>query len=310
MILSVSRKTDIPAFYSDWFYNRIKEGFCYTQNPMNTKQFSKVLINTDVVDAIVFWTKNPKSMLARIDEIKKFPYYFQFTINSYTTDIEAHLPKKIYLIETFKALSDKIGNDRVVWRYDPILLNNNYTIDYHIKHFETIAKALCGYTNKVVISYIDFYRKISKNWNELAIKRFEINDKNLLADALSTIAQSYNLKIETCSEDIDLAKYNINHAKCIDDGLLEKIIKCRLNVKKDDTQRESCGCVKSVDIGIYNSCSNGCKYCYASFSEESIKKNIKQHDKNSPLLLGKVPEGIIIKERKQVSLIDKQNYLC
>ena len=160
MILSVSRRTDIPAFYSEWFYNRIKEGFCYTQNPMNTKQIQKINLNPALVDAMVFWTKNPKPMLPRLNELKQFPYYFQFTINSYATDIETNLPQKKYLVETFKELSDIISPERVVWRYDPILLNDTYTIDYHIKYFETLAKSLQGYTEKVIISYIDFYKKI------------------------------------------------------------------------------------------------------------------------------------------------------
>ncbi len=309
MILSVSRRTDIPAFYSEWFFNRLKEGFCYIQNPMNTKQIQKVFIMPQVVDAIVFWTKNPKPMFAHLDKLKEFPFYFQFTVNSYADDIELYVPQKKFIIASFRALSSEIGKERVIWRYDPILLTGKYTINYHIKHFETLAKEVSGYTEKVIISFIDFYKKISTNWKNCSMHAVEYDEKLFLAKALSDIAKSYSLQIESCCEDIDLAQYNISHARCIDDSLLSKIGKASFAIAKDKGQRLRCGCVQSVDIGIYNTCRNGCKYCYASFSNNSIEENIKKHNPKNPLLIGEVPQGLVVKNKVQKSVISMQNSL-
>ncbi len=302
MILSVSRRTDIPAFYSEWFFNRLEEGFCYIQNPMNAKQVQKVLINPQLVDAIVFWTKNPRPMLTHLHKLKEYPFYFQYTVNSYADDIESRVSQKKYIVESFKALSSEIGKERVIWRYDPILLNKKYTIDYHIKYFEVLTKELSSYTEKVIISFIDFYKKISTNWKNYGIHLIEENEKHILAKALGDIARSYNLQIESCCEDIDLAQYTINHARCIDDSLLSKIGECSFILSKDKGQRLKCGCVQSVDIGIYNTCLHACRYCYASFSDLSVEKNIAKHNPNNPLLVGEVPHNVVVKDKKQKSV--------
>lgn len=314
MILSVSRKTDIPAFYADWFFNRVQAGFCYTQNPMNTKQVRKVPIHPDLVDGIVFWTKNPKPMLTRIKNIKQFPFYFQYTLTAYEEDIETHLPHRRERIETFKTLSQLTNPDCLVWRYDPILLSEKYSLDYHIKHFEKLAQSLKGYSHRVIISFIDFYNKIGTNWAKLGIKNITIHDTEILADALSQIANSYGFSMESCSEERDFTVYNIAHGRCIDNQLLTKIKGTPLPFEKDPYQRKACGCMQSVDIGIYNSCSHGCLYCYASYSRESVIRNMKRHDKDYPLLLGKLTEDIKILDikrktqkhqpRKQKSLLD------
>lgn len=309
MILSVSRKTDIPAYYTPWFFNRVREGFCYTQNPMNAKQVSKVLINRDVVDGIVFWTKNPKPMLSRLHEIKDYPFYFQFTISSYGQDIETHLPRKKELVETFQRLSDSIGPYGLVWRYDPILLNPKYTVDYHIENFAILAKNLSQYTHRVVISFIDYYTKIATNWRTLGLQHISLEQKKYLAKNLAEIAMNYSLHVESCSEDINLEQYGIAHSRCIDDRLFAKILGMPFELQKDKAQRAACGCVESVDIGMYNSCNNGCKYCYASFSQESILKNMQRHNPDYPLLLGTVPEGITIKDKKQKLFVQRQKSL-
>lgn len=165
MILSASRRTDIPNYYSDWFLHRIEEGFVYVRNPMNPHQISKINLSPEVVDCIVFWTKNPKPMLDRLAELKAYSYYFQFTLTGYGTDIEAGVPhKKESIIPTFQSLSGKIGKEKVIWRYDPILFTDKYTPEYHLKAFEQIASALHGYTNKCVISFVDTYVKNKKAW--------------------------------------------------------------------------------------------------------------------------------------------------
>jgi len=169
MIISASRRTDIPSYYSEWFFNRIKEGFVFARNPMNFRQISRIKLTPDVVDGIVFWTKNPIPMLERLGELKEYMYYFQFTVTPYGKDVEPNLPKKnSELLTGFKRLSDTIGTDRIVWRFDPIFINNKYTLDYHIQAFEKIAEELHDYTRKVTISFIDVdYRGVKSNIQEL-----------------------------------------------------------------------------------------------------------------------------------------------
>ena len=243
MILSVSRRTDIPNYYSEWFYNRIKEGFLYVRNPMNIHQISEIKITPDVVDCIVFWTKNPLPMIQRLDEIKDYKYYFQFTLTGYGKDVEANLPnKKTEMIPIFQKLSEKIGKQKVVWRYDPIFFSDRYTKEYHLKAFKSIAKALNGYTEKCVISFADIYPKNKKNMDDLS--SYELNDNELreFVRELSNIARDNNIEIGSCAEKIDLDDCGIVHNCCIDRQLIEKIVGCKLNIPKDKYQRPECGC--------------------------------------------------------------------
>ncbi|GMO29242.1 MAG: DUF1848 domain-containing protein [Termitinemataceae bacterium] len=297
MILSASRRTDIPAYYSDWFCNRLQEKYVLVRNPMNAHQVSGISLDPNVVDCIVFWSKNPRPMLDKLHKLNGYPFYFQFTINSYTTDIETGLPPKREIIETFKTLSAKIGAHRVIWRYDPILLNEKYTIAYHAENFGKIARALKGYTEKVTISFIDFYSKISKNIETFHIAQIDNNEKHAIAKSLSDIAHENGFEMDTCAEDIDLSSYNITHARCIDERLIKRIIGGSLKVEKDKTQRLICGCVASVDIGSYNSCANGCLYCYANFSHETVKNNMPKHNPLSPLLIGDIANSDVCKKR-------------
>lgn len=307
MIISASRRTDIPSYYSDWFYNRIKDGYVMVRNPMNIHQVSKITLSPDVVDCIVFWTKNPAPMLDRLDELKDYNYYFQFTLNAYGKDVEQNVPSKgTEVMETFKRLSDKIGPERVVWRYDPILLNGNYTIDYHTTYFEKLASKLSGYTEKCTISFIDFYKNITSNVKSLEILSMSIEDKRTLAKALSEIAFSYNLKMDTCAEDIELNDLKITHARCIDDRLIEKIIGCKINTTKDPNQRLECGCVASIDIGLYNTCLNGCKYCYANHSQTTVQKNFLLYNTESPMLCSELAIDDKVNERVVKSLKEHQ----
>jgi len=303
MIISASRRTDIPAYYSDWMLNRIKEGYVYVQNPMNIHQISRINLEPDIVDCIVFWSKNPKPILAKLDffDEYKYAYYFQFTLNPYDNDIETNLPPKKEIIETFKKLSDKIGPQKVIWRYDPVLLNDKYTITYHIDKFNEFAYKLKKYTEKVTFSFIDFYRKISENIKINGIIKLTIEEKKFIAENFSEIAKENNLRIDTCAEDIELSKYGIEHARCIDDKLIAKIAGYNVTVKKDKYQRLECGCVESIDIGKYNSCSNGCVYCYANYNCKIVENNMKKHEKLSPLLIGDTNSDYIVNERKVTS---------
>ena len=307
MIISASRRTDIPAFYSEWFYNRIKEGYVLVRNPMNIHQVSKISLSPDVVDCIVFWTKNPKPMLDRIDELKDYSYYFQFTLNSYADDIEPNVPSKNgEIIQTFRQLSDKIGRDRVIWRYDPIMINEKYTVQYHIKYFEKLSQLLNGSFNKCVISFVDFYKK-----NVRSLKENKINEPlnveiNLIAKSFSEISKKYGFEINTCAEEIDLSLYGIDHGKCIDDKLIEQLCGCTVLANKDKNQRDVCGCIESIDIGLYNTCIHKCKYCYANYSLKTVDNNHTKYNPNSPLLCSELLIDDKITERQVKSLIDGQ----
>ena len=285
MILSASRRTDIPTFYSEWFYNRIKEGYFYVRNPMNIHQVSRIDISPETVDCIVFWTKNPLPMMPELDKIKDYNYYFQFSLTPYGKDIEKNVPdKKGKIIPAFKELSEMLGSKRVIWRYDPILFNEKYTEEYHLSAFGQIAEALKGHTEKCVISFVDIYRKNKKNLDELNVEEDEDKRIKEFSKKLYDIAVANNMKLATCAERIDLSGIGIEHNSCIDKKVIEEIIGYELNVKKDPVQREECKCVASVEMGSYNTCGNGCLYCYANFNRESVKNNMKRYDPGSPIL--------------------------
>lgn len=307
MILSVSRRTDVPNYYSDWFYNRIKESFLYVRNPMNAHQISRISLSPEVVDCIVFWTKNPADMLARLDELKEYPYYFQFTLTGYGRDVEPGLPdKRSSLIPTFRELSGKIGAQRVIWRYDPIFINRQYTLDYHVKAFEEIAGSLAGYTRKVVISFVDMYAKTQRNTAGLQIESISDRDMEGLARQLVRIAGRHGIEVESCAERIDLQGVGVKHGSCIDKKRIEEIIGCRLSARKDKNQRMECGCYESVEIGTYNTCRNGCRYCYANGNDAMVKEGVRAYDAESPLLCGCVGSNDKITERKVKSLKETQ----
>ncbi len=303
MILSVSRRTDIPAFYSDWFFNRLKEGFVYVRNPMNIHQVSKIMLSPEVIDCIVFWSKNPKPMLSRLNELKDYMYYFQYTVNPYNNGMEVGVPKKENIINTFKELSDMIGPKRVIWRYDPILLTDKMDMDYHICYFEEIAKRLKGYTDTCVISFVDLYKKTRNNLKDTEARELTAKEMMMLSARLFLIAQQYGITIQTCAEEIALESLGIKHGKCIDNVLIEDLLGVKLVVSKDPNQRKECGCVQSIDIGEYNTCSHGCKYCYANFKESMVFQNRTAHDPNSPLLVGNLKPDDKVTDRKLFSFI-------
>ena len=306
MIISASRKTDIPAFFSDWFINRINEGFVCSRNPMYPEKISRIKLSPDVIDCIVFWTKNPIPMISKLDKLKDYNYYFQFTLTGYDKDIEINLPDKTKLISAFQELSSKIGAEKVIWRYDPIFLNDKYTIEYHINTFKEMAKALNGYTKKCVISFLDFYPKINDRINHLNIRKISDKEINYLASELVKIAKANDIIIATCAEKIDLETLGIEHNACIDGNLIEMICGKKLkSVKKDPSQRELCQCIASRDIGTYGTCKNGCIYCYANPDNDEINNNFTKYDPLSPILCDTLKTGDIISDTKVTSLFKK-----
>lgn len=308
MIISASRRNDLPAFFSEWFFNRIKEGFVYVRNPMNPKMVSNISLKPNVVDCLVFWTKNPRPMLSnlfKLDELG-YEYYFQFTLNPYGKNIEVNVPTKNKIIASFKELANQIGPERVIWRYDPILLTDDITVEYHIKYFEYLASKLHNHTKKCVISYIDFYEKCKRNLKPANPIEFNYKVKLQIATALKKIADRYGLIVETCAEDIELNEIGIKYGKCVDDTLIESLCGSGLKVSKDKNQREACGCVTSIDIGSYNTCNHGCLYCYANFNRKMVVENTSKHIPSSPLLFGEVNPNDKITRRKMSSIITQR----
>ncbi len=303
MILSVSRRTDIPAFYTKWFLNRLQEGYVFVRNPMNYHQVSKVSLAPSVIDCIVFWTKNAAPILPHIQKIQKhYPLYFQYTLNAYNKDVEPALPALDAKLETFCRLSDTIGKDAVIWRYDPVFVTETYTVEWHIEQFGRIAKALAGKTNTCVFSFIDIYDKVKNNMKNIDAHACTPEEMNVIAAAFAQIAAQCGMELRTCAEAIDLDQYGIRHGCCIDGELIAKLTGWNMKAKKDPNQRMECGCLESIDIGQYNTCRHGCKYCYANSNPQSVITFSKQHDPASPLLTGHLEPSDKVTERKMKSL--------
>lgn len=307
MILSVSRRTDIPNYYFEWFCNRVREGYLYVRNPMNERQISYIDLSPEVVDCIVFWTKNPEAMMGRLLAIEKYPYYIQFTLTGYGRDVEPGLPdKQTVLLERFRKLSCMIGKKRVIWRYDPILFNPIYTPDYHRKAFAAIAGKLEGYTERVVISFVDSYAKIRKNMAALKAGYLPEGELRKFAMQLAAMGREHGMIVESCAEAIDLQEEGIRHGSCIDSRLIEEITGGRILAGKDKNQRKECGCVESIEVGTYNTCKNGCRYCYANFSEAAVRSYTDKYDPYAPLLCGEIRADDKVTMRKMKSVIDGQ----
>lgn len=248
MIVSVSRRTDIPALFSEWFYNRLGKGFVLVRNPYNPLQVGRITLTPHKVDGFVFWTKNAAPMLSRIHELDAFKYYFQYTITPYGKDIEPNIPdKNEVVIPAFK----KIGAEKAIWRYDPIFLNDKYTWDFHVKAFTHMAEQLEGSTRKAVMSLVDSYRTV--DLTPLGIHPLSLDQQKELAQQLFEIAAAHGIELTSCAEDL-----GIPHSCCVDGSMFG------VEKPKDRNQRGLCQCVESVDIGSYSTCSHGCKYCYAN----------------------------------------------
>lgn len=287
MILSVSRRTDIPAWYSEWFLRRLQVGEVMVRNPVNFHQVSRIPLSPDVVDGIVFWTKNPLPMMERLRELEPYPYYFQFTLNAYGRDVEPNVPSKsVVLVPAFQELSRRIGRERVCWRYDPILLSSKYTVEYHCRYFEKLAQLLHPYTEQCTISFIDLYQNTSKRLRTIGGRVPERREMLVLAQRMAEIAGRYGLRLKTCAEEIGLEQLGIEHGSCIDRGRLERIGGFRLDVQKDPNQRPVCGCAAAVDIGCYDTCKGGCLYCYADHGRGHLLTNLRAYRPDSPLLCG------------------------
>jgi DNA repair photolyase len=295
MILNVSGRTDIVAFYSKWFMNRYKEGFVDVRNPFYPELVSRIKFEN--VDLILFCTKNPLPMLDKIKEIDK-PIIFHVTITPYKNDIEPNVISKTKIIESVKELSNILGKDNVCVRYDPIFLSEKYNIEYHIKAFDKLCTLLDGYINKIIVSFIDNYKNVRKNEKALRFREFTESDYKLIGENFSKSVKKHNMIVQTCFEDRNLVEYGFTKGECLSHELAFKLTGKKY--KKWSARKEGkCNCVQMVDIGVYNSCKHFCKYCYANYDEKQVNDNFNKHNPNSSLLVGELTKYDIIKERNE-----------
>lgn len=295
MILFASGRTDIPAFYSNWFINRVKVGFVDVRNPFNQKLVSRIYFSD--VDMIMFCSKNPLPMINKLD-ILKVPVLFHVTITPYSKDVEPNIPDKRLIIEGVKKLSLVLGIDNVVVRYDPIFLSDKYNADYHIRAFDKLCKNLNGYVNKIIVSFMDEYKNVRSNKNILKYRAFTREDYKKIGEAFSKSAHDNGMSVQTCFEDEDLTQYGFVKGECLSHELA--YILTGKKFKSSNVRKEKkCECVQMVDIGDYNSCMHMCKYCYANYDEKAVSSNFERHDDNSSLLIGSIQRDDVIKVRKK-----------
>ena len=304
MIINTGQRTDIPAFYSDWFANRLREGFVCVRNPYNPSAVSRYRLSPDVVDVIGFCTKNPAPMFRYFDLLKDYGQYWFVTITPYGKDVEPNVNDKHALIEDFKTLSRAAGIRSVGWRYDPILINGRYTEEYHLHAFEEIASELSGFTDTVVISFIDLYPKVRRNFPEA--REVTSEERLRIGKRIIEIARKYNMTVKPCAEGKDLEPYGADCGGCMTLKTYEDAIGRHLIPPSRKGARAECACYLACDIGAYNSCLHLCRYCYANAGREKVLETAKRHDVNSPFLIGNYEEGDIIHDVPQKSWIDGQ----
>lgn len=282
MILSASRRTDIPAFYGSWMLRRLQEGFVRVRNPFRPRQVREISLSPDVVDCIVFWTKNIGPFLEFLPEIQKMGYSvcIQHTLTPYGTDLEPGLPSKRLLLEQLRCLGTEIGPDRIAWRYDPIIVDAAHPVLYHLEQFDRMCRLLKGSVSRCFFSFLDLYPSRMQTRKFLPVRE---EDMHLLAAGLSKSAAQYGIPLFTCAEEISLEKNGISHGACIDPVWISQLSNKTVPARKDPNQRPSCGCAESIDIGAYGSCPHRCAYCYASGNR---MLNRLFHDPDSPFLLG------------------------
>ena len=294
MILNTGGRTDTVQYYTDWLLQRFSEGYVLTRNPMFPSKVIRYELTPDKVDCVVFCSKNYKPILPRLHEITdRFHTYFHYTITAYGRDIEPGVPSVEESMETLKALSRLVGKQRIAWRYDPVLLTKEYTIGRHLETFERMAGELAPYIDRCIFSFVEMYKKLEVNMPELI--PLSCQDMESLAQGLGSIAKKYGISIQTCGTNGDYTRYGIHASGCMTLDILGKANGITFRSRKHKGTRQGCHCIESRDIGAYDTCLNGCKYCYANKSPQKAFENRQYHDPASPLLLGHVkPEDTIL----------------
>ena len=299
MIVNTGMRTDIPAYYSKWLIRRIREKYVLVRNPYFPRQVTRFRLTPDVVDCLAFCTKNPQPMLGHLEELRNVHQFWFVTITPYGKEIEPHVPDKRVVIASLRTLSDALGRQAVSWRYDPVFLSEKYSVSFHIAAFEKMCEALCGYVDQCVISFIDLYEKTKRNFpgvcNVPESERLEIGRE------FARIGASYGIRIRSCCEGTHLCQFGIDVSGCMTREILEHAIGMEIRVPAGKkTQRDGCGCLLGSDIGAYNTCGHGCIYCYANENRELVRQNMREHDPESPLLIGRLRPEDEVRMAKQV----------
>lgn len=304
MIIQTGLRTDIPAFYAPWFANRLREGFVLVRNPYNYHQVTRYRLNPQVVDLIAFCSKNPAPLLPYGELLAPYGQYWFVTITPYGRAVEPHVPDKRAVVQSFRELSRRLGPHCVGWRYDPIFLSDVYSIEYHLHAFEKIAAALAGFTHTCVISFIDLYQKVRRNFPEA--REVSPADRLTLGKEMIRIAGRYDMVLRPCAEGDELAPYGADCGGCMTIAVYESALRTRLRAPKRKSPRSECACFMGNDIGLYDTCPHLCRYCYANNDPTAVARNRRRHDPLSPFLIGTGEASDILHEARQESWVDGQ----
>lgn len=293
MVVNTGGRTDIVQYYTPWLLKRLEEGFAYSRNPMFPKKVNRIDLTPDAVDCLVFCSKDYSPILAHIESIaERFPIYCHYTITAYGRDIEPGVPGIAQSIDTLKRLSAIIGRQKVAWRYDPVLLTEDYTVERHLDTFASMAEEIAPHVDRCIFSFVEMYKKLDANMPEL-IPLTE-DDMERLARGMGRIAKECGLWLQTCATEHDYSEYGIHPSGCMTLDILGRANGIEFRQVAHKGMRAGCHCIESRGLGSYDTCPNGCRYCYANKSMDRVRKNVPLHDPESPLLIGHLePDDIL-----------------
>ncbi|MGI5887800.1 MAG: DUF1848 domain-containing protein [Oscillospiraceae bacterium] len=308
MIINTGQRTDIPAFYSKWFLNRVLEGYALSRNPYNPSMVTRYRFDPETVDAIMFCTKDPAPMIPHLAELSAFRQIWYMTITPYGTDIEPHVPGLDASVGSFRRLSLAVSPQRVIWRYDPVIITGKYTVSYHKEAFEKLCEALKSYTHSVVVSFVDLYEKTKRNFP--GIREVSPEERLEIGRSFAQSAVKCGMKPYTCLEGTDLEQFGFDCSGCMTKEVIERAIGEQLRVPSGVSYgRPGCRCLIGCDIGAYNTCGHGCLYCYANYDMKLVGRNMKLHDPDSPFLIGGSLPGDTVHDAVQESWLTGQTIL-
>ena len=304
MILNTGGRTDTVQYYSEWLLNRFREGYVLSRNPLFPNLINRIELTPGTIDVVVFCSKDYAPILDRLHEISDhFNCYYHYTITAYGKDIEPRVPSIEQSIETCKRLAAMVGKEKIAWRYDPVLLTDTYTIERHLETFDRMARELTPYVSRCIFSFVEMYKKLEVNMPELHPLTDE--QKRTLAQGLGAIAKNYGLYLQTCATREDYEEFGIHRSGCMTTEIFSEALGINFKRQTNNGNRLGCACMESRGLGDYNSCPNGCRYCYANKDHAKALENYRLHDPNSPLLLGHVQESDTIKPSVQTSMLIK-----
>ena len=303
LVISASRRTDIPNYYASWFLERLRNGYVLVRNVRDYHRVRRIDLSVEAVACIVFWTKNPAPLLPFLAQLNGYPDYFQYTITGYGLAVEPRIPPVGESVDRFKQIADRIGNERVIWRYDPIFNSKDYPLGYHMEMISYLASQLKGYTKRCVFSFLDRYPHIEESLQRLGIEEIDEPTMRILANHIAMQCRENGIAVQSCAEPYDLEDVGITHGACIDTQLVETLSGIALSGKKDRLQRPHCRCAPSVDIGMYNTCLSHCPYCYANHHESVVHAQYAKARSTSEFLIGSREEGDVI---ETLNAVDKK----